>query len=59
MVERRDVEAALEARRELGKEYEPDIVEALVDKIERRLDGARNRSHRSREQQTPMGSAAS
>jgi hypothetical protein len=38
MVERRDVEAALEARRELGKEYEPDIVEALVDKIEKRLD---------------------
>jgi hypothetical protein len=38
MVERRDVEAALEARRELGKEYEPAIVEALVDKIEQRLD---------------------
>jgi hypothetical protein len=33
MVERKDVEAALEARRELGREYEPEIVE----KIERRL----------------------
>ena len=38
MVERKDVEAALEARRELGKEYEPDIVDAMVEKIERRLD---------------------
>jgi hypothetical protein len=38
MVERKDVEAAIEARRELGKEYEPDIVEAMVEKIEKRLD---------------------
>ena len=38
MVERNDVEAALEARRELGKEYEPEIVDSLVEKIERRLD---------------------
>ena len=38
MVERKDVEAALEARRELGKEYEPEIVDALVEKIEKRLD---------------------
>ena len=38
MVERRDVEAALEARRELGREYEPEIVEAFLAKIEHRLD---------------------
>ena len=38
MVERKDVEAALEARRELGADYEPQIVDALVDKIEKRLD---------------------
>lgn len=38
MVERSDVEAALEARRELGEAYEPQIVDALVDKIEQRLD---------------------
>jgi hypothetical protein len=38
MVERKDVEAALEARRELGKEYEPEIVDAFLEKIERRLD---------------------
>ena len=38
MVERKDVEAALEARRELGREYEPEIVEAFLEKIEQRLD---------------------
>jgi hypothetical protein len=38
MLERRDVEAALEARRELGPDYEPEIVEAMVDRIEKRLE---------------------
>jgi hypothetical protein len=38
MVERKDVEAALEARRELGREYEPEIVDAFLEKIEQRLD---------------------
>jgi hypothetical protein len=38
VVERKDVEAALAARRELGAEYEPEIVDQLVEKIERRLD---------------------
>ena len=38
MVERKDVEAALEARRELGPQYEADIVDSLVAKIEKRLD---------------------
>jgi hypothetical protein len=38
MVERKDVEAALQARHELGREYEPEIVEAMVDRIEKRLD---------------------
>ena len=38
MVERGDVEAALEARRELGKDYEPEIVDNFLAKIEQRLD---------------------
>jgi hypothetical protein len=38
VVERKDVEAALEARRELGPEYEPQIVDSIVDRIEKRLD---------------------
>jgi hypothetical protein len=38
VVERKDVEAALEARREPGRDYEPEIVEAFLEKIEKRLD---------------------
>jgi hypothetical protein len=38
MVERKDVEAALEARRELGKDYEPEVIEAFLEKIEQRVD---------------------
>ena len=38
VVRREEVESALEAQRELGPEYENHIVDALVDKIERRLD---------------------
>jgi hypothetical protein len=41
VVERREVEAALEARRELGNEYEPELVEAFLDKIEKRLEERR------------------
>jgi hypothetical protein len=37
-VDRRDVETALEARRELGKEYEPQVIDSFVERIERRLD---------------------
>jgi 3-mercaptopyruvate sulfurtransferase SseA len=38
VVERSDVEAAVEARRELGPDYEREIVDSLVAKIEQRLD---------------------
>ncbi|HEX5245862.1 MAG TPA: hypothetical protein VFW41_01895 [Gaiellaceae bacterium] len=37
-MERTDVQAALEARRELGPEYEPQIVDSIVDRIEKRLE---------------------
>jgi hypothetical protein len=37
VVERKDVEAALAARHELGRAYEPEIVDAMLEKIERRL----------------------
>jgi L-aminopeptidase/D-esterase-like protein len=37
MVERNDVEAALAARHELGRAYEPEIVDSMLEKIERRL----------------------
>jgi hypothetical protein len=37
-VDRRDVETALEARRELGPEYERHVIDSFVDRIERRVD---------------------
>lgn len=37
MVEPSDVHAALEARRELGPAYEDQIVDSMVEKIEKRL----------------------
>ncbi len=41
VVRREEVQSALEARRELGPEYDDHIVDALVDKIERRLEERR------------------
>jgi len=37
LVRREEAQAALEARRELGVAYEDEVVDALVEKIERRL----------------------
>jgi hypothetical protein len=37
-VDRGDVETALEARRELGPDYEPQVIDAFVERIERRLE---------------------
>ena len=38
IVDRRDVETALEARRELGPEYERHVIDSFVDRIERRVE---------------------
>jgi hypothetical protein len=38
IVDRRELETAFEARRELGPEYEPQVIDSFVDRIERRLD---------------------
>jgi hypothetical protein len=48
-VDRHDLETALEARRELGPEYEPQVVDSFLERIERRLDervGAQRPSER-------------
>ena len=37
LVTREEAQAALEARRELGVEYEDHVVDALVEKLEERL----------------------
>ena len=43
-VTREEVAAALDARRELGKRYEDEIVDGLVEKIEQRLDERQRRA---------------
>lgn len=38
MVEREDVRAAIEARKELGEEMEPQVIDAFLERIEERLE---------------------
>ena len=38
MVERDDVQATIEARRELGGDMEPHLIDSFVDRIEKRID---------------------
>jgi hypothetical protein len=38
VVEREELQAAIEARRELGSELEPHVIEGFVERIEKRLD---------------------
>jgi hypothetical protein len=52
LVQREEARAALEARRELGPEYEDQVVDALVDKIEQRL--AERRPARGQGAVTPL-----
>jgi hypothetical protein len=57
MVERKDVEAALAARHELGRAYEPEIVDSMLEKVERRLaerPPAPAREYRHRGSFTPL-----
>jgi hypothetical protein len=55
MVEREDVHAAIEARRELGEELEPQVIDSFVERIEKRI-GELRRSPARRE--TRQGSFA-
>jgi hypothetical protein len=47
IVQREDVQAAIEARRELGAELEPAIIDAFVERIEQRLAERRTESERA------------
>jgi hypothetical protein len=53
-LDRHDVEAALQARRELGPEYEDEIVDSLVAKIEQRLAKLEPRTPAPRGSMTPL-----
>jgi hypothetical protein len=49
IVPRDEVHAAIEARKELGAEMEPALVDAFVERIERRLEERRVESERALE----------
>jgi hypothetical protein len=42
--EREELDAALEARKELGAAYEPELVDRFLERIEQRLQERRGRS---------------
>jgi small-conductance mechanosensitive channel len=54
LVSREEAQAALEARRELGVEYEDPVVDALVEKIEQRLDRRDSELKRRRDHQKEL-----
>lgn len=41
MPDREELQAALEARKELGPDYEPQVVDSFLERIERRLSERR------------------
>jgi hypothetical protein len=57
-ISREEVEAAVAARRELGDELEPELIDAFVERIEARLATRRDQSqwavHARREHQKEM-----
>ena len=54
MVEREDVQAAIEARRELGEEMEPHVIDAFLERIEQRLEERLDRPPRPHRTVTPL-----
>jgi hypothetical protein len=46
-VRRDELEAAIEARKELGAELEPQVIDGFVERIERRLDTRADRTEQA------------
>jgi Flp pilus assembly protein TadB len=47
VVRRDEIQAAIEARKELGAEMEPAVIDAFVERIEQRLDERSEQTERS------------
>ena len=54
MVQREELRAAAAARAELGEEMEPAVIDAFVERIERRLGDGERALQRKREHQKEM-----
>jgi hypothetical protein len=53
-VVRQEMDAALAARRELGEEMEPAVIDAFVDRIEKRLGSSEKALRRRQDHQKEM-----
>lgn len=56
---KKELDATLQARRELGAEYEPALVESFLEKVEERLDGTVDRRVRRQLAERQMSAARS
>jgi hypothetical protein len=54
MVEREDVHAAIEARRELGAELEPQVIDTFIERVEKRIDERVRDSRPARPRPIPL-----
>ena len=52
VADREDVHAAVEAQRELGPEYEPQIIDSFLEKVEKRV--AERRQTPARQERPPQ-----
>ena len=48
-----ELQAAIEARRELGREHEPEIIDGFLDRIEKRMDQRIDERLRQRRETVP------
>jgi hypothetical protein len=56
VIRRDELDAALQARRELGDEYEPQVVDSFMERVERRIDERLRGSRPARSQSEARGS---
>jgi hypothetical protein len=56
VIRRDELDAALKARRELGDEYEPQVVDSFMDRVERRIEEQLRGSRPARRQSEARGS---
>jgi hypothetical protein len=56
VIRRDELDAAIKARRELGDEYEPEVVDAFIERVEKRIEKQLRGSKPARRQSEARGS---
>jgi hypothetical protein len=54
MIEREEVRAAIEARRELGEELEPQVIDSFVERVEKQVQERLDRQPAQHRTVTPL-----